>query len=136
MLLLRLFLFGCVKYVYELDRVDVEEDGARQELPADLRGLLGGPRVPAFDGSKRDFKNWLAILEKSRVIYGLLDVETLYLAYSATTGKTSEFVKGLLTSEPHLPWERLKELLTREFADEGSAIEAMRALLKLMQLRD
>lgn len=121
---------------YDSDRAVGDEEGVRQGLSADLRKLLGGPRVPAFDGSGKDFKNWLAILEKSRIIYELTDQETLYLAYDATKGKASEFMKELLESQPHLSWERLKGLLTKEFTDEGTAIEAMRALLKLTQLRD
>lgn len=114
----------------------MEEERAGQGLPVDIRKLLGGPRIPAFDGSPKSFKNWLAILDKSRVIYGLSDQETLYLAYDATRGKASEYIKGLLASEPHLTWERLEELLTGEFADGGTAMEAMRALLKMTQLRD
>lgn len=98
--------------------------------------MLGGPRIPAFDGSPKSFRNWLAILDKSRVIYGLSDQEIMYVVYDATRGKALEYIKGPLASEPHLTWERLEELLTREFADKGTAIEAMRALLKMTQLRD
>lgn len=105
-------------------------------MSVDLRGLLGGPRVPVFDGSGKEFRNWLTILEKSRTIYELSDQETLYLAYDATKGKASEFVRGLLENHPRLAWEEVKKLLTKEFADEGTAIEAMRALLKLTQLRE
>lgn len=48
----------------------------------------------------------------------------------------SEFIKGLIASESHLSWERLQVLLTQEFANEGTAIESMRALLKMAQLKD
>lgn len=85
---------------YDPDRVDIEEGGVEQGLSVDLRKLLGGPRVPAFHGGSKNFRNWLAILDKSHMINEISDQETLYLGYDATRGK--EFIKGLLASEPHL----------------------------------
>lgn len=60
--------------------------------------------------------------------------ETVYVAGNAATGEVSEFIGPLLLGNPHLTWEKLEGLVTEEFADEGTAIEAMRTLLK--ELKD
>lgn len=65
---------------HESDRVDIEEEGVEQQLPVDLRRLLGGPKILAFNGNSKHLREWLATLDKSRTIYGFLDRETLYLA--------------------------------------------------------
>lgn len=59
----------------------------------------------------------------------------MYVAWNATIRKVLEFIGQLLLGDPCLTWEKLEEWTTEEFANEGAAIEAMRAL-KLTQLKD
>lgn len=116
--------------------VDIEDEGAGQQMSTDLRGLLGGPRVPALGRDPKELKDWLASINKGQLIHGLSDRETVYMVHDAATGKVSEFISDLLTRDPQLTWGRLEELLIQEYANEWMAIEAMRGPMKLAQLKD
>lgn len=98
-----------------------------------LRGLLGAPRVPTFGGNPRELKDWLATIRKGQLIYELSEKDTLYLAYNAAEGGVSEFIYNYLMGDAELTWAELEDLLIREFADEATAIEAMRSLMTLAQ---
>lgn len=88
----------------------MEKEGVEQRLPVDLKKLLGRPRISAFDGNSRDLRDWLATLDKSCIVYGLMD-----LAYDATRWKASEFVNGLLARWPSLRMKTPGELgMSRE----------------------
>lgn len=68
-------------------------------------------------GDPKELKDRLTSIGKSQLIYGLSDREAIYVAFDAADGKVSESLIG-------------------EYADEGTAIEAMWGLIKLAQLKD
>lgn len=76
---------------HKSDRADMGEEEVEHQLPVDLRRLLCGPKIPAFNRNSNDLREWFATLDESRTVYGLLDRETLYLAYNATRGKASVY---------------------------------------------
>lgn len=98
--------------------------------------MLGGSRVPAFEVNPKDLKDWLASLEKGWLIYELSNREMVYIGFNAAVGTVSDFIGDHLVRGPHLTWKVLEELLIGEYADEGTAIEAIRSFMKLVQLRN
>lgn len=65
---------------------------------------------------------------KGQLIYELSESKTLYLAYNATEGLGEQLARN-----SQVNWTELKEILETKYADEGTALEAMRALMKLAQ---
>lgn len=59
-----------------------------------------------------------------------------YVVFNAAVGTVLDFVGDHLVRDPCLTWEKLEEQQIGEFADEGTATEAMRCCMKLVQLRD
>lgn len=122
---------------YRLERSDVLDTKAkevRQQSASDLGELLGGPRVLTFGSNPKVLKDWLASLEKGQHTYELSNKETVYVAFDAAVATVSDFIGYHLVGYPQLTWSELEELLIKEYTIEGTAIEAMRSLMKLMQL--
>lgn len=69
-------------------------------------------------------KDWLASIGKGQLIYELSEKE-------AFNGLVSKFIGDHLARDSWLTWKELKE----EYADEGTVIDAMRSLIKLVQIR-
>lgn len=69
MIVVALYYFLIVKKMsdHDLDRVDIEEEGVEQQLPIDLRRLLGRPKIPAF-GENTELREWLATIDKSHTV--------------------------------------------------------------------
>lgn len=57
------------------------------------------------------------------------------MAFNAAEGPVSKFIGNHLVRDPQLTWKELEELLVEEYANEETAIEAMRSLMKLVQIR-
>lgn len=73
----------------------------------------------------------MALIEKGKLIYELSDRETVYVAFNAAVGTVLNLVR-----DSHLTWKELEELLIEQYADEGTATETMRSLIKLVQLKE
>lgn len=55
------------------------------------------------------------------------------MAFSTAEGLVSMFIAA---RDPQLTWRELEGLLIDEYVDEGMAVEAMRNLMKLTQMKD
>lgn len=80
---------------------------------------MGGPRVLAFLGNPRELKNWLVSIRKGQLI---------------TEGPVSKFILDHLAKDPQT-WTELEGLLIGKYVDEGMAVEEMRSLMKLAQIK-
>lgn len=76
-----------------------------------------------------ELKDCLISIEKGQLIYELSDKETVYIA-------VSNFIGEHLVRDSCLTWKELEELLIGDYVVEVTAIEAMRRLMKLVQLKD
>lgn len=77
----------------------------------------------------------MTIIGKRQRIYELFE-KTVYLVYDEAEGPVSEFIGGHLARDPQLTWTELEGLLVGEYADEGTAVEAMRSLMKHAHVKD
>lgn len=57
------------------------------------------------------------------------------MTFNAAEEPVSKFIGNHLVRDSQLTWKELEELLVEEYANEETAIEAMRSLMKLVQIR-
>ena len=71
-------------------------------MPAS-RSLLGGMKLPTYQGNPAEFHNWLVAVQKKQLMYGLTDREMVLLVYEAAAGPVSKFMGTLYreTSRQH-----------------------------------
>lgn len=77
----------------------------------------------------------MTTIGKRQLIYELFE-ETVYLVHDAAKGQVSELIGGHLARNPQLTWTELEGLLVGKYADEGTAVKAMRSLMKHAQVND
>lgn len=79
-------------------------------------------------------KDWVASIRKEQFIYKMFKKDTVYVAFNAAEGPVSKIQRGSSGKGSLVDLEK-EELLVEEYADEGTTIEAMRGLMKLVQVR-
>lgn len=87
------------------------------EIPRREGGSYLGGSIPVTAANRKRFSRSYELSEKE--------------TFNAAEGPVSKFIRGHLARDSRLTWKELKE----EYADEGTEIEAMRSLIKLVQIR-
>ena len=91
-----------------------------------FRRLIGGMRLPSFKGDPTEQQEWILSIQKKQVVYGLSDQEIVLLTYEAPASPESKYVGGLYRENPAIIWTELKSALVRQYANECTAVEAVR----------
>lgn len=108
-------------------RAEVENEAVRSQVTTSLHELLRELQALAF---KRDpkLKDWLIIIGKGRKL-------SIWHITWQRDQPQSLWGGDHIARDPQLTWVELEELLVGEYADEGMAVEAMRSLIKLAQMK-
>lgn len=88
--------------------------------------------VPSFDGDAKNFKNWVKSIEKYARFVGLDNNNTKLVAYQASAGPVSDFLKRYLDLNPGHDWPMIKAELQRRF---GEIIDTQHAQLLLRKVK-
>ena len=89
--------------------------------------------VPSFDGSNpKEFKDWIKSIEKFVTLTQVENERVKFVAYQASKGPVSNFLKRYLSRNPEENWRRVKAELRSCF---GEVVYSQHALLLLRKVR-
>lgn len=74
--------------------------------------------VLKFDGTPRNYREWVKSIEKYVILADIIDDRRKKLiAYQSSSGAVSGFIQRYMTANPNNTWEQLKEQLAVRFSD-------------------
>ena len=89
--------------------------------------------VPSFDGSNpKKFKDWIKSIDKFVTLIRVENERVKFVAYQASKGPVSDFLKRYLSRNPEENWRRVKAELRSCF---GEVVDSQQALLLLRKVR-
>ena len=89
--------------------------------------------VPCFDDSNpKEFKDWIKSIEKFLTSTQVKNERVKFVAYQASKGPLSNFLKRYLSRNPEENWRRVKAELRSCF---GEVVDSQHALLLLRKVR-
>ena len=89
--------------------------------------------VQNFDGSNpKKFKDWVKSIEKFATLTGIQDEKIKLIAYQASRGPVSDYMKRYMDEHPTFDWNRIKVDLKSSF---GEAVDSQHALLLLRKVK-
>ena len=89
--------------------------------------------VPNFDGSNpKEFKDWVKNIEKFATLTGIQDEKIKLVAYQASRGPVSDYLKRYMDENPTHDWNRIKTELKSCF---GDVVDSQHALLLLRKVK-
>ena len=105
----------------------------QMEEVSKFKSMLLNMRIPSFRGESLKLNEWLAAIQKKKVVFELSGKELVLLAYETVAGAASDFIEKIMGENPGVTWTELRERLEAEYADEPSVLEAMRSLAEIRQ---
>ena len=89
------------------------------QLFSDQIGLIStADLVCNFDGENLGkFNDWISAVEKFSVVYGISDCKTKFVAYRASSGIASDFIRRFLEGNQNSSWQQLKDELINRFGE-------------------
>ena len=103
-----------------------------QGLSATVRAQGVARVVKEFDGDSKYFKEWVKSIEKYARLVGLADESIRLVAYQASKGPVSDFLKRYMDAHQDHGWDRIKGKLRIRY---GEIINRQHALLLLRKVR-
>lgn len=96
-------------------------------------GAQGVARIiKPFSGESKFFKEWIKEIEKYAVLVRVTDPQIKYVAYQASGGPVSDFLKRYLEANADHSWDQAKAELTARFSD---IVDSQHALLLLRNVK-
>ena len=92
-----------------------------------------GQDVKPFSGVPREYKDWIKSIEKHARLRGLTEDKIKLTAYQTARDAVSDFIDRLLTADPNIAWDRMKDQLAARFAEVSDKQQAFSLLQKLKQ---
>lgn len=89
--------------------------------------------VSNFDGSPRNYRDWVNSIEKYSKLVNLPDNKKKLIAYQTSKGAVSGYIQRYMTANPDQTWGQLKEELALRFSDVTDSHHAMSLLRALRQ---
>ena len=89
--------------------------------------------VLPFEGEPKKFKEWVKSIEKYAALTNLDDGRTKRVAYQASRGPVSDFIKRYLELNPNATWANMKTELVTKFSEITDAQHAFMLLRKVHQ---
>lgn len=89
--------------------------------------------IPSYDGTPKNYSEWIKSIEKYRQITGLELVSCKMLAYQTSTGAVSSFIDRYLTVNDESSWADMKNELSKRFGDITDSAYAMSVIRTLRQ---
>lgn len=89
--------------------------------------------VLPFEGEPKKFKEWVKSIEKYAALTNLDDGRTKRVAYQASRGPVSDFIKRYLELNPNATWANMKAELVTKFSEITDAQHAFMLLRKVHQ---
>ena len=89
--------------------------------------------VQNFDGSNpKEFKDWVKSIEKFATLTGIQDEKIKLIAYQASRGPVSDYMKRYMDEHPTFDWNRIKVDLKSSF---GEVVDSQHTLLLLRKVK-
>lgn len=98
------------------------------------QGICSG--VKKFDGTAREYREWVSQIEKSALLAGLDEERTKLVAYQCSAGPVSDFLKRYLTNNAGHSWQAVKDQLKTRFGEVTDAQLAGSMLRKTRQRKE
>ena len=109
----------------------VQEQMGRLATTMGAQGIA--KTVPSFDGSNpKEFKDWIKSIEKFVTLTQIENERVKFVAYQASKGPVSDFLKRYLSRNPEENCRRVKAELRSCF---GEVVDSQQALLLLRKVR-
>lgn len=108
-------------------------DGRIHNLTTTMGAQSVAKIVQNFDGSKpKEFKNWVKSIEKFATLTNIPVERTKFIAYQASKGPVSDFLKRYLDQHADHNWGQIKAELKGRF---GEVVDSQYALLLLRKVK-
>lgn len=89
--------------------------------------------IPSFDGSEpKKFKEWVKDIEKHATLTGVTSERVRFIAYQASSGPVSDFLKRHLNAHRDADWPAIRQELRLRF---GEVVDSQHALLLLRKCK-
>ena len=89
--------------------------------------------INPFDGNPKDFKEWIKSIEKYALLTRVQADQVKMVAYQASKGPVSDFIKRYLEANAACTWDQVKTELTTRFAEVTDTQHALMLLRKVKQ---
>lgn len=89
--------------------------------------------VLPFEGEPKKFKEWVKSIEKYAALTNLDDNKVKRVAYQASRGPVSDFIKRYSETNPQATWANMKTELSTRFSEITDAQHAFMLLRKVHQ---
>ena len=89
--------------------------------------------IKPFEGNPKEFKDWIKGIEKYGILTNLDVAQYKLVAYQASKGPVSDFLKRHLGANPTQVWKDIKKELTSRFAEVTDHQYALSLLRKVRQ---
>ena len=89
-----------------------------------------------FSGIPREYKDCIKSIEKHARLRGLTEDKIKLTAYQIARDAVSDFIDRLLTADPTIAWDRMKDQLAARFAEVSDKQQTFSLLQKLKQKRE
>ena len=89
--------------------------------------------IPSYDGDPKQCKEWLKSIEKYAVLTQMGEDQRKLVAYQASKGAVSDFVKRYLQDNPGNTWPQLQEEIILRFSEVTDPQHALMLLRKVRQ---
>ena len=89
--------------------------------------------IKPFEGNPKEFKDWIKGIEKYAILTRITPENIRMIAYQASKGPVSDFLKRHLAAHPDHDWNTIKTELTSRFAEVTDHQYALSLLRKVKQ---
>ena len=96
-------------------------------------GAQGVAKIKPFEGNPKEFKDWIKGIEKYAILTRITPENIRMIAYQASKGPVSDFLKRHLAAHPDHDWNTIKTELTSRFAEVTDHQYALSLLRKVKQ---